>query len=257
MNIKKTNPLGVGLIESRFNIFKTIKKNLVDSESNRGSKINDLDRKTFVDTNKESFMLKTNIFDFNKNQKIFRLTKNIIENCKLIDINSIKENININEFNFDSLIILLDNDSSGIIKINRNGTDFDFIYLKNLENLTHTYINTYSFLTKEFNLNEDCINSVFVIKILAYLYYGDITTKYIIAKSKVKLNSYSKFLNNSKINITYVDSLWKQRICVDGFSVRGHFRLQHVGVGRNKRKLIWIEEFKKDGYNRKATIELT
>lgn len=256
MNIKKTNPLGVALIESRLGILKVVKNNILNKEKEARAKINDLESPEFIDRNKESFMMRTDIFDFNKNQKVFRLTKNLINNCKLINIDSIKENIDIKEFDFDSLILLLDKDTSGMIKINRSGTDFDFLYLKNLNNLQEVYIDTYSFLTKEFNLYDDCEDSKFVVQLLAYLYYGDITTKYINSKKEIKLNSFAKFLNNSNINVTYVDSLWKQRICVDGFKVRGHFRLQPIGEGRKKRKLIWIEEFNKDGYNRKATREL-
>ena len=99
-------------------------------------------------------------------------------------------------------------------------------------------------------------HSNFVVQILAYLYYGDITTKFLLPKAKIKINSFSYFSNNAKIPITYVDSLWKQRISVDGFQVRGHFRMQPYGEGRTKRKLIWIEEFSKEGYNRRATKEI-
>jgi hypothetical protein len=95
----------------------------------------------------------------------------------------------------------------------------------------------------------------YAIKILIYLFYGEIDQRFIPAKGSTKLSSFSKFLNNSTEDIYYANSLWKQRISPEGFKVSGHFRLQPIGEKRKGRKLIWIEEFKKEGYNRKATIE--
>lgn len=253
MNIKKTNPLGIGLIERRFEIFRDLKSSILEIER---ANINNQDAQKFADENKDTVMVRMGVFDFHKNQKVLRITKNIVRNCKLINLDSIKENINVSDFDFDSLVILLENDNSGLIRIDRVGSDFDFLYLKNLNNLDNVYFDTYSFLTKEFNFNNGCKDSDFVVQILAYLYFGEITTKTLNPKEKTKINSFKAFLNNSKFPVTYVDSLWKQRICVNGFKVRGHFRMQPFGEARIKRKLIWIEEFSKEGYNRKATREL-
>ena len=251
MNINKTNPMGLWLIEKRFKSLTGIPNEIKKCKA----LVNDKNCDLLVEENKNNLAIRMNVFNFNKKSKVLRITKKIMENCKLINIDSIKENININAFNFTSLTILLDNDKSGLIKVERLGSDFDFLYLKNLDNLENVYFNTYSFLTKEFNMHDSCSSSVFVVKLLAYLYYGDITTKSIKSKGKIKLNSFSKFINNSKYNITFVDSLWRQRINVDGFAVRGHFRMQPFGKLRSKNKLIWIEEFSKTGYNRNATIE--
>jgi hypothetical protein len=253
MNIKRTNPIGVMFLESRFGMFRDIKNEFLKESRSR---INNQDAEKFVEENKDRVMVRMTVFDYNKNSKVLKLTKNIIRNCKLINIDSIKENINVSDLTFDSLVILLENDNFGLIKIDRVGSDFDFLYLKNLNNLEDVYFDTYSFLTKEFYFNNGCEDSNFVVQILAYLYYGEITTKILNPKVKTKINSFSSFLNNSKFPITYVDSLWKQRICVNGFVVRGHFRMQPFGEARSKRKLIWIEGFSKDGYNRKATKEL-
>ena len=247
MNIRKTNFLGVKLIESRFKMFKEVKHSLIKEYDIKGNIILD---------DADSFWIRTTVFDYHKNQKVLRLSKNIVKNCKLINVQSIKENIILDDFDFESLVILLENDSAGIIKIDRIGADFDFVYLKDLNNVKTASFDTYSFLTKEFNINMNVEHSNFVVQILAYLYYGDITTKFLIPKAKTKINSFSYFSNNTKIPITYVDSLWKQRISVDGFQVRGHFRMQPYGEGRTKRKLIWIEEFSKEGYNRRATKEI-
>ena len=92
-------------------------------------------------------------------------------------------------------------------------------------------------------------------QLLTYLIFGEITEKHLPPKTQANVG-FTRFLNNSKLNITFCDTLWKQRINVDGFKVRGHFRLQPCGEKREKRKLIWIEEFEKQGYNRKATVEM-
>ena len=50
------------------------------------------------------------------------------------------------------------------------------------------------------------------------------------------------------------DSKWYTEISNDeSFQVSGHFRLQPYGDGT--RRLIWINEYTKNGYHRKATID--
>ena len=52
----------------------------------------------------------------------------------------------------------------------------------------------------KFNFFNDREDSVFVVKLLAYLYYGDISTRFIPAKSEVKLSIVNKIQNNSGKN---------------------------------------------------------
>jgi hypothetical protein len=260
MNLRKTNPLGLLLIEQRFKCIKNSFDEIV-ADSKVKTKINNQTTDEFLESNRgnDGLFIKTNLFDFNiKSNKTFRLSKNVLDACRFIDVDLIKENIEINEFNFESLTILLDNDVSGLIKVDRYGTDFNFLYLKDLKNELSTYFDTYSFLTKDFNFESSSKieEQKFVIQVLAYLYYGDITTKFIPSKQEIKLSAFKKITNNSSFDICYVDTLWKQRISTDGFGVKGHFRLQPIGTERKQRKLIWIEQFQKQGYNRKATKEL-
>lgn len=66
-----------------------------------------------------------------------------------------------------------------------------------------------------------------------------------------------KFVNETKSDIVIVDSSWNKMIFrTTGFAVSGHLRLQRHGKGRNDVKLIYIEEFEKHGYVRKAKSEL-
>lgn len=257
MNIQKTNKLGISIAKSGF-----------IGGNKRISAMHNPNLTEGVLT------LNTNLLRYNPNSKIIRVSRGIMDACKLIDIESIKENIDEGNFDFKSMFILLDNDKSGIIKVERYGSDFSFLMLSDLqiynsEHVNCTY-NSYSFVAKSFYIErEDAINnestkgrdilnyenSVFVVQLLTYLIFGEITEKHLQPKAKTKIGL-TKFFNNTNLNITYCDSLWKQRINVDGFKVRGHFRLQACGEEWKKHKLIWIEEFEKQGYNRKATVEM-
>jgi len=57
--------------------------------------------------------------------------------------------------------------------------------------------------------------------------------------------------------VTYYDCSWYTTIVRnEGFSVRGHFRLQPCGKGKQNKKLIFIHEFQKHGYVRRARMLL-
>lgn len=189
-------------------------------------------------------------------EKVIKVSNTIIEQCKIIDFKSISENINIEDIKFTSIAVLLENDEQGLIIYNRIGAD---IFYTRLKNLVHPFdkvdmsINGFSFLTKSFANDFD---DDFIFKLLAYLTYGEITEKFIPAKSTVKVGNLTRLSNNTKYDVVYANSLWKTRISTEGFKVRGHFRLQPIGEKRTLRKLIFIEEFKKSGYNRKATKEI-
>ena len=66
-----------------------------------------------------------------------------------------------------------------------------------------------------------------------------------------------KYLNEFNHNVTVIDSNWFTNIIRNkGFGVRGHFGLRAYGEGRKKRKLVWIESYKKNGYVKKAKKNL-
>lgn len=56
-------------------------------------------------------------------------------------------------------------------------------------------------------------------------------------------------------DIRFLDASWYTTIVrTEGFGVKGHFRLQPCGEGRKDRKLIYIHEFQKHGYVRRAKM---
>ena len=61
------------------------------------------------------------------------------------------------------------------------------------------------------------------------------------------------YLNKTKGTVKILDSKWFTTLVKsDSFNVRGHFRFQPCGEGMKDRKLIWINEFQKDGYTAPA-----
>lgn len=73
-------------------------------------------------------------------------------------------------------------------------------------------------------------------------------------KKDIKKNNKTQTVTESGLDYYQFDSKWYTEISNDeSFQVSGHFRLQPYGDGT--RRLIWINEFTKHGYHRKATID--
>jgi len=73
-------------------------------------------------------------------------------------------------------------------------------------------------------------------------------------KIDVKKNKKTQTVTESGLDYYIFDSKWYTEISNDeSFQVSGHFRLQPYSDG--SRRLIWINEFTKNGYHRKATID--
>lgn len=106
---------------------------------------------------------------------------------------------------------------------------------------------------QELNL-EDYINMV--LDYLCLRQWADIEISEIQTKQKkeVKSKKRTEIVIEDGISYFTFDSKWFTEICNNNeFIVSGHFRLQPYGDG--SRRLIWINEFKKHGYHRKALIE--
>ncbi|WP_347839972.1 hypothetical protein [uncultured Draconibacterium sp.] len=73
---------------------------------------------------------------------------------------------------------------------------------------------------------------------------------------RIKIEN-EKFLNETKNEIEIIDTNYFTRIIRTGeFGVSGHFRLQRHGPENSLTKLIYINEFKKNGYTREAKQDL-
>ena len=73
-------------------------------------------------------------------------------------------------------------------------------------------------------------------------------------KKEIKKKKKTMIITESGLDYYLFDSKWYTEISNnESFQVSGHFRLQPYGDGT--KKLIWINEFTKNGYHRKATID--
>ncbi len=83
--------------------------------------------------------------------------------------------------------------------------------------------------------------------------YAEVETKILEPKKKVKIFG-CKYLNETDMNITHLDSKWFTNLVKsDAFKVRGHFRLQpKKKEGKWTKELIWINDFEKSGYTSPA-----
>lgn len=95
------------------------------------------------------------------------------------------------------------------------------------------------------------ISWVFAIEV--FLQFADVETKLLKSGHEIREGVMCKYKSNLDFPITVVDATWFTTLVhSDAFKVRGHFRLQPYGPENSKRKLIWINEFQKDGYTREA-----
>lgn len=87
-----------------------------------------------------------------------------------------------------------------------------------------------------------------------FLKYAEAETK-IIAPNKKDYHIGVKYLNETDNKVQILDSSYFTSISrTEGFGVRGHFRFQPCGKEMSGRRLIWISDFQKTGYHRKAKI---
>lgn len=92
-----------------------------------------------------------------------------------------------------------------------------------------------------------------LIAALNFITYAEVETKYIPAHGKSK-DIVCKYVNDTPLPLKVLDSKWFTTLVKsDAFKVRGHFRLQPKKKdGEWTKELIWINDFKKDGYTAPA-----
>lgn len=87
-----------------------------------------------------------------------------------------------------------------------------------------------------------------------FMQYAEVETKIVPAKRKEN-HVGVKYVNETNNNVEIMDSTYFTTISrTEGFGVRGHFRFQPFGIGLKEKRLIWISDFEKKGYHRKAKI---
>lgn len=97
---------------------------------------------------------------------------------------------------------------------------------------------------------------LYLLNACTFLKYADVEVVNVYGNQRKQLPDKSDVIENkSGVRVQYIDSRWLREIIrLEGFKVRGHFRLQPVKdeEGEWTRKLIYINEFEKHGYHRRA-----
>lgn len=97
----------------------------------------------------------------------------------------------------------------------------------------------------------------FIILFCLFKKYCDIETKVVEPKNRRAKVGGNKYLNETDKRISILDCTWFTNLVVSGkFGVSGHLRWQRHGPNNSLKKLIWIDEFEKDGYTRKAKMTI-
>jgi hypothetical protein len=84
--------------------------------------------------------------------------------------------------------------------------------------------------------------------VVTYLELTDVTLNIVegsLSKNKNKKSNLS-ISNKSRYNVIHVNTNWNTMVInVNSFGVRGHWRLQSVGVGRSQYKYVWVKPYEK------------
>ena len=103
-----------------------------------------------------------------------------------------------------------------------------------------------------------CLNDYhnMVLNYLCLREWADVEIAEIKTKVLKNIKKQNKTLQITEDGLSYFifDSKWYTEVCNNNdFMVSGHFRYQNYSDG--SRKLIWINEYQKHGYHRKALID--
>lgn len=124
-------------------------------------------------------------------------------------------------------------------KIQGPGHQLDCMIIKMIDNMVEANLRDYVDMVLDY---------------LCLRQWAEIEIAEIHTKQKNEAKGKKNNIVQNGISYFVFDSKWFTEVCNNNeFIVSGHFRLQPYGDG--SRKLIWINEFKKHGYHRKALIE--
>lgn len=230
--------------------------------------------KTGVDltSGNKNFMIKAeqlalDLLHNNKQHKNYYFSERVVENCKLIKFKTVLSNwfkrlkSQTGTFIVSPRLcfrysIVENEDISVMTHVQRyepGRGEMEYFFVSNipLENSK-----------RNINMNEDDNQTTYMLlftQLMLFKTYANVKLHTIAPNNKsltepklVGSDAYTR--NDTKLPLTYVNILWDKTIIVAGeFKVSGHFRVQPYGNLQNPDyKLIWIDEYKKDGYTRVA-----
>ena len=92
---------------------------------------------------------------------------------------------------------------------------------------------------------------------ILFCHFADVSDEFMARpgsrKAREQAQTDDAWVNDTRVNVRRLDVSYFKNISRDeDFPVRGHFRMQPYGVGRNRRRLIYVDSFVKHGYHRRA-----
>jgi len=166
----------------------------------------------------------------------------------------IADNVNIN---LDKMEIkFLKKEEKTIIELLKNFSKNDLLNIieiaNEIKNKTDSHVlKQYidDFLSKYYSL-------ITSIKQFTFIHFAkEVDKTFISDNSGLKHSQIIRGIKSDKSDIIKIDSFYNENInVINPFAVKGHFRNQPIGEGRNNNKLIYVDSFMKTGYNRKSVI---
>lgn len=119
----------------------------------------------------------------------------------------------------------------------------------------HADFMSYNYLKNNPDVLQEVIRAILSVEL--FILYAEVETKVCQPSRQIWDGPTCLYNNKTIFPFTVLDSTWFTHLVSSGaFNVRGHFRLQPCGHGHTDRRLVWINDFQKKGYTRKAKIEM-
>lgn len=97
-----------------------------------------------------------------------------------------------------------------------------------------------------------------IIGFVVFKKYCDIETKIIEGTTRRTIVNGTKYVNDTDKRIQVLDCTWFTNLVSSGaFGVTGHLRWQWCGPGRTEKQLVYVHEYEKKGYMRKAKASIS
>jgi len=194
--------------------------------------------------------------------KLLSHRKELVDSCRCLIYHSKAGNPHVIHY-----IFLVEEDRINILGqasvVLPNGTDFGMLFNVWIDRDETDEIHFRSYVDVPPILGierHDSMMGVILMAIVSaelFINFAELETKVMTPNSKIWDEKGVSAVYNNKTNtdITVIDSTWFTNLVSSGaFKVRGHWRLQPFGPERSQRRLQWISDFQKEGYNRKAKI---
>ncbi len=205
----------------------------------------------------------------NDNNKPYLVSNSVIENLDMLKINKKDEHYNWQVFKGlkNQKVTFIFNDNSCLRMLVSDDTiwfcHIKFTFEKSSDNDGKMYWVMFYFdresgeLCDHFNHKDVLDMEEYIYKFLCFFYLTNNSEEIIPAGVVYGTRKSGKIKNDFNFPLVLVNSRWNTTtIRTEQFGVRGHFRIQPRGVGRQDYEVIFIEPYTKDGYIRKAQSDL-